>query len=75
MRILTWSIDQILQEVSNLENEVKNFKQELYKICWFMRGSISLREAYLMSSEDREIISNIVKENIETTKKSGLPFF
>jgi hypothetical protein len=75
MRILTWSIDQILQEVSNLENEVKNFKQELYKICWFMRGSISLREAYLMGSEDREIISNIVKENIETTKKSGLPFF
>lgn len=75
MRILTWSIDQILQEVSNLENEVKNFKQELYKICWFMRGSISLREVYLMGSEDREIISNIVKENIETTKKSGLPFF
>lgn len=75
MKILTWSIDQILQEVTNLENEVKNFKQELYKICWFMRGSVSLREVYLMGSEDRDIISGIVKENLETAKQSGMPFF
>jgi hypothetical protein len=40
-----------------------------------MRGGISLDEVYQMSSEDREIVSKIVKENLETTKKSGLPFF
>jgi hypothetical protein len=28
-----------------------------------------------MSWEEREIIGEIVAENLETTKKSGLPFF
>ncbi len=40
-----------------------------------MRGSITLDDAYALSIEDREIIANIVKDNLETTKKSGLPFF
>lgn len=40
-----------------------------------MRGSITLEEAYYMAPDDREIISKIIKDNMETTKKSGLPFF
>ncbi len=40
-----------------------------------MRGSVTLDDAFALSYEDREIISNIIKENLETTKKSGLPFF
>ena len=39
-----------------------------------MRG-ISYNEVMLMSYEDRAIIGEIIKENLETTKKSGLPFF
>lgn len=40
-----------------------------------MRGGITLDEAFCMSVKDREIINSIVKQNLETTKKSGLPFF
>jgi len=40
-----------------------------------MRGGMSIDDAFALSVEDREIISNIIKENLETTKKSGLPFF
>ena len=40
-----------------------------------MRGALSVDEAYQLAAEDREIISKIIKENLETTKKSGLPFF
>jgi hypothetical protein len=40
-----------------------------------MRGSISIDEAYYLSSEDREIITNLIKDNLETTKKSGMPYF
>jgi len=40
-----------------------------------MRGSISIKDAFAMASEDREIISQIIKDNLETTKKSGMPFF
>lgn len=68
-------MDEIYKEVENLENQQKQLKHELYKICWYMRGGIPLEEAYYLSPVDREIIGNIVKENLETTKKSGLPFF
>jgi hypothetical protein len=39
-----------------------------------MRG-LSYNEAMMMSYEERELIGEIIKENLETTKKSGLPFF
>jgi hypothetical protein len=40
-----------------------------------MRGGISYSEAMHLSYEDRELISDMVKDNMETTKKTGLPFF
>jgi len=72
---LAWPVGQILEEVKILETEVKQFKLELMKICWYMRGSVSIDEIYTMGPEDREICATLIKENIETTKKSGLPFF
>jgi len=42
---------------------------------WFMRGSISANEAFALGYEEREIISKIIEENLETTKESKLPFF
>lgn len=58
-----------------MENETKNFKMDLFKMAWYMRGSMSLEDLFMISYEDREIIGKIIKENLETTKKSGLPFF
>lgn len=57
-----------------MENETKQIKYELYKIAWFMRGGVSADDLlYKYSYEDREIMSTIIKENVETTNKSGLP--
>lgn len=42
---------------------------------WYMRGGISFAEAMNLSYDEREIITEIVKANMETTKQSGLPFF
>jgi hypothetical protein len=75
MRILALSYDQILEEAKVLDNEVKQIKENIFKLSWYMRGAISVDDAFAMSSEDREIVSKIVEENLETTKKSGLPFF
>lgn len=75
MRILSWSLDEILREAKNMEKEQKALKQDITKLCWYMRGGISLNEAFIMSFEDRQIVSEIIKENLETTKRSGLPFF
>ena len=40
-----------------------------------MRGGVTYEEAMQMSQSERGIINDIAKENMETTKKSGLPFF
>ena len=65
-----------IQELSErMEKETKALKNELYRICWFMRGSLSVTEAYNLSQEDTELINRIIKDNLDTTKKSQLPFF
>jgi hypothetical protein len=40
-----------------------------------MRGGITYNDAMLMSLEDRQIINKIIADNLETAKKSGMPFF
>jgi len=40
-----------------------------------MRGGVTIEEAYMLSHEDKQLIGDIIKDNLETTKKSGLPFF
>lgn len=44
-------------------------------MCWYMRGGLTYDEAMGLSKVDREIIGEIIKDNLETTKKSKLPFF
>lgn len=68
-------LPEILKEVEKLDKESKALKADLMKVCWYMRGGITLDEAYNMCLDDRIIVSEIIKENLETTKKSGLPFF
>jgi hypothetical protein len=68
-------LEEILKEVDNLDRESRDLKEDLLKLCWYMRGGVTIDDVYWMSFEDRQMIAGIVKENLETTKKSGLPFF
>lgn len=61
--------------VDAMEKETQNIRLDVLKLCWYMRGGITYDEAMQMSESDRRIVNEIVKENLETTKKSGLPFF
>ena len=67
--------DGIVKMVDQMEKEVNDIRQEALKMSWFMRGGLSYEQALNLSSEERKIISGLIKENLETTKKSGLPFF
>lgn len=58
-----------------MESDVNAIRQEALKMSWFMRGGITYDQALNLSQEERKIISSIIKDNMETTKKSGLPFF
>ena len=61
--------------VKEYEKDAKAIKEELIKLCWFMRGSLSYTEAHLLTSEEREAIGKLITENLETTKTTQLPFF
>jgi hypothetical protein len=58
-----------------MDADIKNLKHELLKVCWYMRGGVTYQEALNMSIEERKIVGNIVKDNLETTKKTGRDFF
>ena len=58
-----------------MDKETHNIRLDVLKLCWYMRGGITYEEAMQMSEADRKIVNEIVKDNLETTKKSGLPFF
>ena len=40
-----------------------------------MRGGVQYVDVCNMSQDERNMIANLSKENLEITKKSGLPFF
>jgi hypothetical protein len=58
-----------------LEAQSKAIKEEVLRLCWYMRGGLDYNDAMLLSLDERRIISKIVKDNLETAKKSGMPFF
>ena len=58
-----------------MEAETIAIKDNAMKMSWYMRGGASYEDILNMSSAERKSISNIIEENLETTKKSGLPFF
>jgi hypothetical protein len=60
--------------VSDLEADIKLIKDDIYRIAWAMRGGVSSADLFhVYSHEDRSIMGKIIKENIESTKKSGMP--
>ena len=61
--------------MKDFDADTKNLKHELLKICWYMRGGVTYQEALNMSIDERKIVANIVKDNLETTKKTGRDFF
>lgn len=75
MRLLSLSLNEINQLSERMEKEAKAIKDNLYRLCWFMRGGMTITEAYNLSPDDIEVLNNIVKDNLETTKKTGMAFF
>ena len=67
------------EEIENLINqydkEARAIKEESIRITWWMRGGINYDQAMALSLYEREIVNKIIKENMEATKSSGMPFF
>ena len=58
-----------------MEKEAKNLRSDSLKISWHMRGGITYEQALNLSPDERTMVSDIIKDHFETTKKTGLPYF
>lgn len=58
-----------------MEKETNQIKTEAIKLCWYMRGGLTYDQSIALSHQERVIISELINQNLETTKKTGLPFF
>jgi hypothetical protein len=58
-----------------MDAEIKDLKDDFFRISWYMRGGVRADELFHMYSfEDRIILNNIINDNIELTKKTGSNF-
>jgi len=69
------SSEQITKFIEQLEKESNAIRSECMQHAWSMRGGIQYNDVMNLSHAEREMIFKLSKENIETTTKSGLPFF
>ena len=73
-RLISASESDILDIIKTMSEETKTLTNDLLKMIWFMRGSISYSEAYSLTTYERQCISKIIEENLDITKKTGMPF-
>lgn len=74
LKLLRLSDDSIPEFIEHLENSIKQIKDEIFRIAWYMRGGVTSTDLLNMySPEDRDMILKIIDDNIELTKKSGMP--
>lgn len=58
-----------------MEKEANQIRQEALKLSWYMRGGLQYADALQLSQQERAAVNELIKDNLETTKKSQLPFF
>ena len=74
-RLLISNSDQIAKLIDDMEKESNSIRQEALQMSWYMRGGLAYDQALQLSVTERKLISELIKSNLDTTKKSGLPFF
>jgi hypothetical protein len=74
-RLLTLSNDDVAKYVDDLEKEADHIRSDSLRLAWYMRGGINYEQVMQLSYSERQMISDLAKENIETTKKTQLPWF
>lgn len=61
--------------IERMDREATEIRNETIKMCWYMRGGLTYTEAMNLSPGERKSVGTLIKENLDTTKKTGLNFF
>jgi len=61
--------------LEGMDKEARAIREEALRFTWWMRGGLSYEDAMMLSQTDKDIINEIIKDNMKATKESGMPFF
>jgi len=75
VRLLFSKPEEIKKLIERYEVEVSGIKKNAMTMSWYMRGGVTYEDVLNMSSDEHKIINEIIESNLDTTKKSQLPFF
>ncbi len=75
MRLLRLDPQGVQKLIETMEKECTDIKKSALTLTWYMRGGVSYEDVLNMSNEERKLINELVEHNLETTKKTQLPFF
>ena len=67
--------DGIESMIEGMDKEARAIREDALRMMWWMRGGLSYEDAMLLGQTEKEIINQIIKDNMKSTKDSGLPFF
>ena len=67
--------EQIQKLIEGMEKECISLKKNAWMQSWYSRGGMSYEDALNLSAEERAMVNEIIDENLETSKKTGLSFF
>jgi hypothetical protein len=74
-RLLNADSEKINGMIESMEQEAKSIREESFRLAWHMRGGITYEQVLMLSNSERVMISDLAKDNLETTKKTNLPYF
>lgn len=72
MMLLNGKPEDIEKTIKQFQRESKAIMKDIAEICWFMRGSISWSEAWNLSYKARKAIKDVINDNIERVKQTGM---
>lgn len=58
-----------------MEKERWSISFNAQKLAWYMRGGVCYTDIMNMSTQEIDNLNKIIDDNMETTKKTKLPFF
>ena len=61
--------------IEGMDKEARAIREDALRMMWWMRGGLTYEDAMLLGQTEKEIINQIIKDNMKSTKDSGLPFF
>jgi hypothetical protein len=61
--------------MTSMVEESDQLDKNAIKMSWYMRGGVSYSDIMNMTSKQVDSLNSVIEENLETTKKSKLPFF